>query len=176
MKWGLVPHWSKEPRVKFSTINARVENVQQSPVFRDAFYKRRCLVPSMGFYEWRKNPDGTKTPFFIRLKSRPVFSFAGIWDNWKDAEGKELKTYSILTCEPNEVMKPIHARMPVILPREIEEQWATLTTPISALLSLLKPYDPANMKAYQVLPLVNNPQNDDEVLIEPLPEAPSVRM
>lgn len=176
MKWGLVPHWSKEPRVKFSTINARAENVQQSPVFRDAFHKRRCLIPTMGFYEWRKNQDGTKTPFFIRLKSRPVFSFAGIWDSWKDAEGKELKTYSILTCEPNDVMRPIHARMPVILPCEVEEQWSTLTTPINALVSLLKPYDPSNMNAYQVLPLVNNPRNDDAVLIEALPEAPPVRV
>jgi putative SOS response-associated peptidase YedK len=176
MKWGLVPHWSKTPRVKFSTINARAETVGISPVFREAFHKRRCLVPVIGFYEWRKNPDGTKTPYFIRLKSRTWFTFAGIWDSWKDAEGKEFKSYSIITCEPNEVMKPIHNRMPVILPREVEELWATLTTPMKTLLELLKPYDPANMWAYPISTRVNNPMNNDERNVEPLPETASFRM
>ena len=170
MKWGLIPHWSKEPRVKFSTINTRAETVCSSPVFRDAFYKRRCLVPTIGFYEWRKNPDGTKTPFFIRLNSRPVFSFAGIWDSWIDAEGRELKTYSIMTCQPNEIIAPVHSRMPVILPREVEKLWATVSTSVQVLMKLLKPYDAANMRAYPVSSRVNNPRNDDERNIEPLSE------
>src|SRR5262245_20545422 len=89
MKWGLVPSWSKEPQVKFSTINARAEKVTESAVYRGPFKRQRCLVPASGFYEWRATPEG-KDPYYIRLKSQELFSFAGLYDIWKDVEGKEL--------------------------------------------------------------------------------------
>lgn len=168
MRWGLIPSWSKEPRVKFSTINARAETVNTSPAFRDAFNKRRCLVPALGFYEWQRHEDGTKQPYFIHLKNQPVFAMAGIWESWKDVEGVELKTYAIVTCAPNDLMSPIHNRMPVILPKESEDIWTDATTPTDSLLSLCKPYDPSLMDAYRISTLVNNPSFDSPKIIEPI--------
>ena len=123
MKWGLVPHWSKTSTVKFSTVNARAETVQTSPTFRDSFLHRRCLVPCFGFYEWRQNLDKSKTPFLITLKPQPFFTMAGIWDYWLDAELKEFKSYAIITTAANEVMAPIHNRMPVMFTKRDEAEW-----------------------------------------------------
>src|SRR6266536_512231 len=107
MQWGLIPSWSKEPRVKFSTINARAETITTSPVFRGPFRSRRCLVPASGFFEWQKSEDG-KLPYFIHLKDTELFAFAGLYDVWKDAEGKEFLTYTIITTTPNSLMASIH--------------------------------------------------------------------
>ena len=166
MKWGLIPFWSKEPRVKFSTINARSETVVTSPAFREAFKKRRCLVPCIGFYEWQRHADGTKDPYYIHLKSRPMFAMAGIWDSWKDVEGKELRTFAIVTTTPNDLMAPIHTRMPVILPKEAEDVWTNASTPIDTLKSLMVPYDTSNMDAYRISTRVNNPENNDPRILE----------
>lgn len=111
-----------------------------------------------------------KQPYYIHLLSRAVFCFAGIWDSWKDVEGKELRTYSILTCESNETMAPIHNRMPVIIPKEKEDIWTNLTTPVTELLKLLVPYDASNMTSYAVSTMVNKPGHDDKRLVEPLPD------
>jgi putative SOS response-associated peptidase YedK len=165
MKWGLVPFWSKEPKVKFSTINARAETIATSPVFREAFKKHRCLVPARGFYEWQKQEDGTKQPYFIHLKSREQFSFAGIWDVWKDAEGKEFKSYAIITTTPNKMMSEIHTRMPVILAKDDEDVWTEADTPIEVLEKLLTSYPNDEMTSYRISTLVNSPANDSpEVL------------
>jgi putative SOS response-associated peptidase YedK len=171
MKWGLVPHWAKDPRIGYKMINARAEGIESKPSFRRAFRSQRCLVPATGFYEWLKPTEkgASKKPFFIRLKSRRLFAFAGLYEVWHDAEGKELKTYSIITTEPNTLMEKIHNRMPVILREEDEATWLNPNIQaVETLLKLLHPYDESNMEAYEVSTRVNDPQNDRSDLIEPL--------
>lgn len=167
MKWGLVPHWSKTATVKFSTINARAETVQTNPAFKDSFFHRRCLVPCLGFYEWRKNADGTKTPFFIHLTNQPFFAMAGIWDYWTDVEGKQFKSYAIITTAANSLMKPIHSRMPVILAKADEAAWVEPLTPGHQAFALLKPFDSTQMDVYQISSQVNNPRNNSKSLLQP---------
>jgi putative SOS response-associated peptidase YedK len=168
MKWGLVPHWSKEPRVKYSTINARAETVTSSSVYREPFKTKRCLVPANGFFEWKQTAT-IKVPYFIHLKHEPMFAFAGLYDIWTDAEGKEFKSFSIITTTPNEIMQPIHNRMPVILPKEHEEVWLTPDeTNTAKLLTLLQPYPSNQMEAYTVSTAVNRPMNDDPAVIKPV--------
>src|SRR5437588_6705059 len=167
MKWRLVPHWSKEPRVKYSTINARAENITSSSVYREPFKTKRCLIPANGFFEWKQISSG-KVPYFIHLKHEPMFAFAGLYDIWTDAEGKEFKSFSIITTTPNEIMQPIHNRMPVILPKEHEEVWlAPEETNTAKLLTFLQPYPSNQMEAYSVSTAVNRPMNDDPEVIKP---------
>src|SRR5205814_3605401 len=113
MKWGLVPFWSKEPKPSYSTINARAEGIADKPAYRKPIRSQRCIIPADGFYEWQKTGDG-KLPYFIHLKDGDLFGFAGLYDIYKDKEGNELKTFTIITTDANELMAPIHNRMPVI--------------------------------------------------------------
>lgn len=165
MKWGLVPHWSKEPKVKFSTINARMENLESSSVYRMPFAKQRCLIPAIGFYEWAKLSDGTKWPYFFRVMNRPLFAFAGLWDKWTDVEGKEFLSCTIVTCPANSVVGKIHPRMPVILEEKNEDMWVN-SSGSEHVKALLRPYDESTMEAVRVSTRVNSPQNDDKQLIE----------
>ena len=168
MKWGLVPHWSIEPRVKYSTINARAETVTLSSVYREPFKTKRCLVPANGFFEWKQTAS-VKVPYFIHLKHEPMFAFAGLYDVWTDAEGKEFKSFAIITTTPNDLMQPIHTRMPVILRKADEEAWISPgETDIDKLLHLLKPYPSEQMEAYPVSTAVNRPMNDDPDVIKPV--------
>ena len=114
-RWGLVPFWAKESKLGYSTFNARSEEVAQKPAFREALKKRRCLVPADAFYEWQQIDAKTKQPFAIALNGDVPCAFAGLWESWKPSEGPPLETFTILTTSPNEIMKPIHNRMPVIL-------------------------------------------------------------
>jgi putative SOS response-associated peptidase YedK len=168
MEWGLVPHWVKDRKAARRIINARAETLAERPSFRGLLKGRRCLVPATGFYEWKK--DGArKIPFYIRLRVSPVFAFAGLYDVWHDPQGEGYATYTIITTEPNELMAPIHNRMPVILNRENETRWLSgevLTR--DDLAEILAPYPPGEMDMFPVLPLVNNPATDDERLIQPL--------
>jgi len=108
MRWGLVPAWAKDPKMGYRMINARAETVATKPAFRRPFLTRRCLVPATGFFEWQKR-GASKAPYCIRLKGQAVFAFAGLYDVWLDAEGRELKTYTIITTTPNGLLAPIHA-------------------------------------------------------------------
>jgi putative SOS response-associated peptidase YedK len=165
MQWGLVPAWAKERTIGYKTINARSETVAERPAYRAAFRYRRCLVPASGFYEWRKTPRG-KVPYFIHLPNEPLFAFAGLWESWHGPEGDELRTFTILTTTPNALMAPLHDRMPVILPRELEAVWLDLAeTQASALVPLLRPYPADVMAAYPVSTAVNSPQADGPELI-----------
>ena len=168
MEWGLVPHWVKDRKDAKHLINARAETIAEKPSFRGLLKGKRCLVPASGFYEWKK--DGArKTPFYIRLRESPVFAFAGLYDVWHDPQGEGYATYTIITTEPNELMAPIHNRMPVILNRDDEIRW--LSGEVLAredLAEILAPYPPGEMEVYPILPLVNNPTIDDERLIQPL--------
>jgi putative SOS response-associated peptidase YedK len=166
MSWGLIPSWSKEPRVPFSTINARAENLAKSPVFRGPFKRGRCLVPASGFYEWQRTAQG-KQPYCFRLAGGELFAFAGLYDRWCDAAGNELWSYTIITTTPNALVAPIHARMPVILRREDEQVWLDEATKPARLLALLAPYAADALEAFAVSPALNNPANEDPTLLRP---------
>jgi putative SOS response-associated peptidase YedK len=166
MQWGLIPFWSKTPTTGYKTINARAETVATAPSFRHSFRKKRCLVPASGFYEWKQTDNG-KVPHYIRLTDTDLFAFAGLYDVWKDADGNDRRTYTIITTTPNSLVAPIHNRMPVILDRKDEDTWldGELDDP-EPLLQLLKPYPADTMEAYPVSRAVNSPTNDGEELIQ----------
>ena len=121
MRWGLIPSWSKDSSIGSRLINARSETVDKKPAFREAFQRRRCLVPADGFYEWRKEAGG-KQPYRIGMEDNSVFAFAGLWELFHK-DGLEVESFTILTCEPNEVVSELHTRMPVILPRDAYTYW-----------------------------------------------------
>lgn len=172
MQWGLVPSWAKEAAIGNKMINARAETLTEKPSFRKSFERQRCLVPADGFYEWRKLGQRTKVPVRITLRSREPFAFAGLWDTWKKPDSGELQSFTIVTTEPNELMRPIHNRMPVILRREDEEMWLDPDLRDTArLLPALTPYPPGEMDAYDVSALVNSPKNDVPECIAPAGKA-----
>ncbi len=164
MKWGLVPSWSKDPRTGFKAINARAETVTEKPSYRKPLQSKRCLVPVSGFYEWHETGSG-KIPYHIYLKDEPVFALAGLYDTWLDPQGHPLDTYAIITTSANTFMERLHNRMPVILGQDIEEEWLDPTTPLTRLLDLLAPFEPAKMVADPVSSRVNNVRNDDLSLL-----------
>jgi putative SOS response-associated peptidase YedK len=168
MRWGLIPSWAKDPAIGNRMINARAETVATKPAFRVALRKRRCLIPADGFYEWQ--PVGRrKQPVYIALTSRESFGFAGLWEAWTAPDGQEIKSCTIITTEANELLKPIHDRMPVILTREAEGLWLDPKVQDPAiLLPLLTPYPAEEMEAYPVSTQVNSPANDGPECIEPM--------
>jgi putative SOS response-associated peptidase YedK len=167
LRWGLIPSWSKDASAAAKMINARCETVADKPAYRIAFKKRRCLVPADGFYEWQKVGVG-KQPYNIGLKSDEPFAFAGLWESWRNAEGDEVRTCTIITTTPNLVTERIHDRMPVILPLEARKRWLDPGTSRETLLSLLVPFDAAQMTAYPISPRVGKPMFDDPEIIKPL--------
>ena len=169
LRWGLLPRWVKDPKGARQPINARAETVATSPMFREAYAKRRCLVPADAFYEWKKLDAKTKQPYAIGMADRSLFGFAGLWEGWKDPEGNWLHTYTIITGEPNLVSAPIHDRMPAILRAEDEASWLDpeTTDPLEAL-GLLSPYPADLMEGYAVSTAVNAVGNDGPELVRPL--------
>ncbi|PTX15026.1 putative SOS response-associated peptidase YedK [Pontibacter mucosus] len=168
--WGLVPHWAKEKAYKHKSINARAETITEKPTFRQLVNQKRCLVPADSFYEWRTTPTG-KQPYRILLKDEGIFCFAGLWDEWADPDtGEVFDTFTIITTEANELMRPLHDRMPVLLHPEEEAEWLSGEQANEHLLSLLKPYPSEEMKAYPVSTLVNSPANDSPEVLEPMAE------
>lgn len=161
LKWGLVPSWAKDASVGNKMINARAETVAEKPSFRNAFKKKRCLIVADSFFEWKRHEDQTKTPMRIKLKSSDLFAMAGIWESWKAPDGRLLYSCSVITTLPNELMKGIHDRMPVILKPEDERLWLDPSLADSAYLQqFLRPFDEDQMEAYEVSPLVNSPKNN----------------
>lgn len=164
LKWGLIPMWAKDSKIAYSTINARAETVHEKPAFRTAFRKRRCLVPADGFYEWQ--PGEKKQPYRITMKDGEPFAMAGLWERWDKGE-EPLETFTIIVTAGNSLMKPIHDRMPVILPPETWDHW--LTAADTAIpMALLQSYPASKMAAYKVSTRVNSPKNNDAEVIEPL--------
>jgi len=168
MKWGLVPYWAKDPKIGYKMINARAEGIEEKPSFRTPLMKRRCLVMADGFYEWHKQDKNTKIPYLFKLKSGEPFAFAGLWDLWEKGD-QPLKTFTIITTAPNELMEPIHNRMPVILKQSDEGKWLDpeIIDP-KYILSLLKPYDSDEMECFKVSTIVNSPKNDISECIHPI--------
>lgn len=167
MKWGLVPFWAKDPKIGYRMINARSEGIEDKPSFRTPIKKRRCLVMADGFYEWFKKDKKLKVPYYFRLKSGEPFAFAGLWDNWKK-DGQDLKTFTIITTIPNQLMVPIHDRMPVMLKKGDEGKWLDpeIADP-KYVLPLLKPYPHEEMECFEVSSIVNSPKNDVPECIKP---------
>ena len=170
MKWGLIPFWAKDASIGNKMINARLETLTQKPSFKTAFVKRRCLVPADGYYEWSKT--GTvrkKQPFRIVLKSRELFAFAGLWDEWKNEEGEKIQSYTIITTEADSLVAKIHPRMPVILKPENEDKWIDpVLKDVEAIEKLLRPYPSNLMEMYEVSPLVGRANIDEKSLIQPI--------
>ncbi len=166
-RWGLIPSWAKDPRIGNKLINARAETIAEKPSFRAAFRRRRCLIPADGFFEWQRTSRG-KQPLFIHFKNRRPFAFAGLWEQWLSPDGSEILSCTIITTAPNELLKNIHNRMPVILPAESRNLWLDESQPPQNLLSLLKPYPAPEMAFYPVSKLVNSPANDNLACVEPL--------
>jgi|SRR5215213_5786218 len=168
VRWGLVPSWAKDPSVGSKMINARAETITEKASYRNAFKKRRCLVVADGFYEWQNTGEARK-PVYIRLKSGKPFGFAGLYEVWKSPEGEEITTCTIITTEANELMKPIHERMPVIIPKEHQDKWLDPSTNDQGqLLDMLRPNPAEEMEAHPVSKRVNSPSNNSPDLVKRL--------
>jgi putative SOS response-associated peptidase YedK len=170
MRWGLVPYWAKDIKIGFSTINAIAETIDTKPVFREAFKRRRCIVPVDNFYEWQKLDDGkTKQPYAIGLEGGGLMALAGLWENWKSPADEWVRSFTIITTTPNDLCGELHNRMPVILPAETWSTWiGEEPAEPDQLKSLLVPYA-GSMVAWPVSTRVGNVKNNDPSLIEPLP-------
>ena len=168
MKWGFIPHWADPLTMKLKPINARADKLSGG-FYREAFKSSRCLVPAGGYYEWRKfTMDGKpqKQPYYFKLKKEELFGFGGIYSVKEDKEGKEHYFFAIITTEPNSLQKPIHDRMPLIIPKDREDEWLETDKPMD----LVKPFDSKLMEVWRISTLVNSPRNDGLKLIEKLPE------
>lgn len=169
MRWGLLPHWAKDLSIGFKMINAKAETILEKPAFRGLVKARRCLVPASGFYEWLKHPDGTKQPYYIFVKDQELISFAGLWTERQDAEGHPLKSYTIITTGPNELVARIHDRMPVILSKDEEDAWLSEAVSAEEAAAMLDPFPAELMDMYAVDMRVGSTRNDDPGLIDRLP-------
>jgi putative SOS response-associated peptidase YedK len=168
--WGLIPFWAKDAKIGYSMINARAETVAEKPAFRAAFKQRRCLIPADGFYEWQALAGAKlKQPWFIAPRDREPMAFAGLWERWKNPEGREVESGTIIVTAANDLMQPIHERMPVIL---APDDWGIWLAPEAGntkiLQNLLQPYPDDDLTAWPVSTKVNSPKNDSEECIEPL--------
>ena len=162
LRWGLVPYWARDEKIGFTTINARAETVDTAHSFRSAFKKRRCLIPADGFYEWKKVIGG-KIPYSIEMKDDSPFVFAGLWEGWQNPETQEwLRTCTVITGQPNELVAEIHTRMPVILPPETHDEWLSG----EAGKEVLRPFPAQAMKIRAVSSRINKPENNDPGLLE----------
>jgi putative SOS response-associated peptidase YedK len=168
MRWGLVPFWAKDIKVGFANINAKAEGIEGKPAFREAFQRRRCLVPVDNFYEWKKTAAG-KQPYAIALADRGLMALAGLWETWRSPAGERVRSFAIITTTPNELCAELHHRMPVVLKSAAWPAWLG-DEPADApqLKALLAPYSSEEMVAWPVSPRVGNVKNNDPRLIEPI--------
>ena len=168
--WGLIPSWAKDPSIGSRMINARSETLSEKPSFRTAFRRRRCLIFADGFYEWQLADNGkSKQPVYIHLNDKKPFAFAGLWEMWFAPDGSEVRSCTIITTQPNDLIKKIHNRMPVILAKENMSGWIDPNekTP-DELMKYLVSYPADKMKAFPVSRYVNSPNNDSPECIKPL--------
>ena len=163
MRWGLIPSWSSEPK---GFINARAETLDVKPSFSESFQRRRCLIPADGFYEWERNRK-SKQPYFFQMSDETPFAFAGIWDVWTK-NGASIISCSIITTRANQLLAPIHDRMPVILPLQAQALWLTERADSVELRKLLNPFPEAAMKSFRVSSHVNQAKAEGKQLVQPL--------
>ena len=167
-RWGLIPPWAKDSKIGAKLINARGETVAEKPSFRNAFRRRRCLIIADGFYEWKRD-NRQKQPYYFQLRDRQPLAFAGLWESWKSPAGEIINSTTIITTNANQIMLPIHQRMPVILPQSAHDTW--LDNQVfnqQQLTSLLKPYDDSQMIAHPVSQEVNSVRNESSELVKPI--------
>lgn len=170
LRWGLVPSWAEDPAVGSRMINARAESAASRPAFREAIRRRRCLIPTTGFYEWRKRG---KQPYVIRRKDHRPFAFAGLWELWRRKGGDALETCAILTTDANALVAPIHDRMPVIVAPEAYDLWLDpRVEDVGALRFLMAPTPAGPLEAVPISSRVNAPQNDDADVLRPVDLVP----
>ena len=167
LRWGLIPSWAKDEAIGNKMINARAETLAEKPSFKRLLRSKRCLVLADGFYEWRQEAGTkTKTPMYITLKDGMPFAFAGLWDLWNSPDGQQIRSCTIVTTEPNQLMASIHNRMPVILSPDAREQWLDTSLHDEHVLThLLVPYPAGEMAARPVSRLVNDPRREGAELI-----------
>lgn len=171
LRWGLIPSWADDAKIGNRLINARADTVASKPAFRSAFKQRRCLVVADGFYEWHAC-DGKKQPYLIHRQDNRPFAFAGLWEHWRNPEGKEIESCTLITTDANDLMRPIHDRMPVILREEDYDLWLDPTVKDGEQLqSLLHPYLAVDLTATPVSTRVNNPRNDTPDCAAPMEQS-----
>lgn len=168
LRWGLIPSWSKDPSHAYSMINARSETLFEKPSFKKPFQRQRCIVPVSGFYEWQKMGKA-KIPYYIRALDQEVMGFAGLFDKWEDPHGESLFTFTIITTPANDLLQPLHDRMPVILKKKDYADWLDpLYEDYDILQAMLKPYPNERMSLYRVSDQVNKAENNGPELIRPV--------
>jgi putative SOS response-associated peptidase YedK len=165
--WGLIPSWVKSPSSEYKMINARSETLLEKPSFKNAFRRRRCLVLADGYYEWQKSGK-KKTPYYIKLKTGELFAFAGLWETWTDKNKNEIRSFTIITTEANELTKKIHDRMPCILEMKAEKNWLNMEISQQEAKEMLIRYPSEKLQMSKISLRVNSPQNNDPLLIEPV--------
>ena len=165
--WGLIPSWAKAPAIGAKLINARAETVSEKPSFKSAFKKRRCLIIADGFYEWQRQ-EGKKQPYYFRLQNEQIFAFAGLWEHWQSSAEETIDSCTILTTEANDLLRPIHDQMPVIIAPKDYELWLNPVEKAETLQPLLRPYQADLMTSYAVSTKVNNPKNNTPECINSL--------
>jgi putative SOS response-associated peptidase YedK len=165
MRWGLVPFWARDTRDGVKRINARAESIVTTASFREAIKKRRCLVPADAFYEWQKIGAKSKQAFAIGMLDGSQYGFAGLWESWKEENGTLLETFTIITTDPNEVMEPLHDRMPVIIEPKDYDRWLQPAEAQALPLDLLRPFPAKRMRAWKASSRVGNVRNDEESLL-----------
>ena len=172
MTWGLIPPWSRDPREGAKMFNARSETVAEKPAFREAFARRRCLVPVDGFYEWRKRGQA-RDPFYFSAPDGHLLALAGLWERWEYPGGQVVESCSVLTCDANALMRRVHHRMPVVLPAAHHDRWLDpAATDLDALRALLRPADEAALRAWPVSTRVNASTQEGADLIDPVHRDP----
>ena len=164
LKWGLIPFWAKEEKIGYRLINARAETITEKPSFKYAVQERRCLVLADGYYEWMKTAEG-KVPYRITLNDASLFAFAGIWEEWEAEDGRDVKSFSIITVPASDAIRDIHDRMPAILTPEEENNWIR-EMPTTETEKMLKSYN-GELTSIRVSNLVNSPKNDSEKVLNP---------
>lgn len=169
MRWGFLPFFAKEPKAAPPLINARAEGIATKPSFRQAFARRRCLIPADGFYEWT-GPKGTRRPFLLRPRDGGLIAFAGLWERWRDKQaGTETDTVVIITCPANDTVANLHDRMPVVLDANDHAAWLdSKATPVEEALALLKSAPDDLFELVEMDPKINDSRREEPGIQEPL--------
>jgi len=168
MHWGLVPHWAKDAKIGHKMINARAETLAAKPSFREPFHHRRCIIPASGFYEWKKGAKA-REPYYVSRKDGAPMALAGLWERWENPAqpGEVMESCTIITTEANELLAPLHSRMPAILERENIDAWFSHHQHTRDLLALLRPAAESVLELYPVADFVNRPGNEGEECVRP---------